>query len=105
MVKRHNRAILIAKKYIDHLRKNNIKVEKAYLYGSYANGRAHKDSDIDIVVVSSEFKGSRYDESVRLAKLRRPINLHISPLAYNPKDFTKQNLIPYEAMTNGIRIA
>ena len=105
MVKRNNKIIAIAKKYIEYLRQNNIKVEKAYLYGSYVTGKAHKDSDIDIVVVSKQFRRSRFEESVRIAKLRREIDLRISPLAYHPKNFIKENLIPYKAMTNGIRIA
>lgn len=105
MASKQNCAIAIAKKYIRFLQKNHIKVECAYLYGSFANGKAHKDSDIDIVVVSKQFTRSRYDDSVRIAKLRRSIDLRISPLAYNPKNFLEENLIPYEAMTNGIRIA
>ncbi|MDI6803583.1 MAG: nucleotidyltransferase domain-containing protein [Bacteroidota bacterium] len=105
MASKQNDAITIAKKYIRFLQKNHIKVERAYLYGSFANGKAHKDSDIDIVVVSEQFTHSRYDDSVRIAKLRRSIDLRISPLAYNPNDFIKENLIPYETITNGIRIA
>ncbi len=105
MASTRNNAIAIAKKYIRLLRKNHITVERAYLYGSFSNGKYRKDSDIDIVVVSKQFKRSRYDDSVRIAKLRRSIDLRISPLAYNPKNFLKENLIPYEAMTNGIRIA
>ncbi|MDP2208321.1 MAG: nucleotidyltransferase domain-containing protein [Bacteroidota bacterium] len=98
-------AIKIAKQFVKELQKNKIVVIKAYLYGSFAKGTSHKDSDIDIVVVSSDFRKTRFEESLRLAKLRYKIDLRISALAYNPKDFTKQNLIPYEAMTNGIRIA
>ncbi|MDI6804391.1 MAG: nucleotidyltransferase domain-containing protein [Bacteroidota bacterium] len=99
------KAIKIAKQFLTEVRKNKIVVIKAYLYGSFAKEASHKDSDIDIVVVSSDFRKSRFEESLRLAKLRYKIDLRISPLAYNPKDFTEQNLIPYEAMTNGIRIA
>ena len=105
MASKQSNAIAIAKRYIGLLRKNHIKVECAYLYGSFANGRPRKDSDIDIVVVSKQFKRSRYDDSVRIAKLRRSIDLRISPLAYNPKNFLRENLIPYEAITTGIRIA
>ena len=105
MAQRNRAAIRIAKKYIAHLRKNRIKVERAYLYGSYANGKPHKHSDIDIVVVSRQFRKSRFDESVRIAKLRREIDLRISPLAYHPRDFIEDNIIPNEAMNYGIRIA
>ncbi len=105
MVSTRTEALKIAKRYIDHLRKNRIQIEEAYLYGSYATGKAHEDSDIDIVVVSRQFKKSRYEDSVRIAKLRREIDLRIQPLAYNPREFIMDYVIPNEAMTNGIRIA
>ena len=105
MAKKNHKAIEIAKRYVRFLRANRIKVERAYLYGSYVNGNPRFDSDIDIVVVSRQFTHSRYDDTVRIAKLRRSIDLRISPLAYHPRNFTKENLIPYEAMTNGFRIA
>ncbi|MBI5474561.1 MAG: nucleotidyltransferase domain-containing protein [Ignavibacteriae bacterium] len=105
MVSRQSEILEIAKRYIEHLRKNHIDVERAYLYGSYASGKAHEDSDIDIVVVSRQFTKSRYEDSTQIAKLRRRIDLRIQPLAYNPDDFIMDYVIPYEAMTHGIRIA
>lgn len=97
-------AIDIAKSYVRELRKNKIRVVRAYLYGSYANGTPHRDSDIDIVVVSPQFRKSRFEDSLRIAKLRYNIDLRISPLAYHPRDFIMDHVIPNEAMTHGIRI-
>ena len=34
-----------------------IKVSKLVLFGSYARGTSHKDSDVDIAIVSKEFSG------------------------------------------------
>ncbi|MCL4539474.1 MAG: nucleotidyltransferase domain-containing protein [Bacteroidetes bacterium] len=97
-------AIKIAKRYIEVLKENGIRVTRAYLYGSYATGEARADSDIDIVVVSSQFKGVRFEDSYRIARYCRNVDLRISPLAYHPRDFKKDYIIPYEAMTKGIRI-
>lgn len=105
MDKRTRRAIEIAKRYIVELKKSNIRVAKAYLYGSYVHGRPHRYSDIDIVVVSPDFSGNRLLDSYRIGLLRRDVDLRISPLAYHPKNFKKDYLIPFEAMTKGIRIA
>ncbi|MEK9137185.1 MAG: nucleotidyltransferase domain-containing protein [Bacteroidota bacterium] len=104
MGKKTREAVSIAKQYIKVLRDNNIRIEKAYLYGSYATGSPRRHSDIDIVVVSRQFRKSRYDDSVRIAKLRRSVDLRISPLAYHPRDFIMDHIIPNEAMTKGIRI-
>jgi predicted nucleotidyltransferase len=105
MDRKTREAITIAKRFVAELRKNKIRITRAYLYGSYAKGGAHRDSDIDIVVVSPQFTRDRLMDSYRIARLRRSVDLRISVLAYHPKDFKKDYLIPYEAMTNGIRIA
>jgi predicted nucleotidyltransferase len=102
---RTREAIRIAKRYVQELKRNRIRVTRAYLYGSYANGTAHRDSDIDLVIVSPQFKGVRFLDSYRIARFCRFVDLRISPLAYHPRNFKKDYLIPYEAMTNGIRIA
>lgn len=99
------KAIRIAKRYIKELKDHNIRVTKAYLYGSYAVGNAHRDSDIDIVVVSPQFTGVRFRDSYTIAKYCEKVDLRISPLAYRPEHFTMDDIIPNEAMTTGIRIA
>ena len=40
-----------------HLLDNGIKLSKIILFGSYANGNADHESDIDLVVVSNDFDG------------------------------------------------
>jgi len=103
--KRRVEAIKIVKRYIRELRKNGIRVTRAYLYGSYAYGKPHRYSDIDVVVVSPQFTGVRFMDSFEIAQFRRNIDLRISPLAYHPRDFKMDYIIPHEAMTKGIRIA
>jgi predicted nucleotidyltransferase len=97
--------IRIAQQFVRVLRKNKIRVTRAYLFGSYASGNPASDSDVDIVVVSSQFDGDPLDHELRLMRLRRNVDLRISPFAYHPRDFKKDYVIPCEAMTNGIRIA
>ena len=64
-----------------------MKVEKAYLFGSYARGKAHKESDIDLAIVSSSFSGNSFSENVALGKLTLGINTRIEPIGFTPKDF------------------
>ncbi|MDE3058150.1 MAG: nucleotidyltransferase domain-containing protein [Bacteroidota bacterium] len=97
-------AVRIAKRYLLELKKHRFHVTKAYLYGSYVTGKIHAGSDIDIVVVSPQFTGYRLMDSYTIAKFCRAIDLRISPLAYRPEDFVEDNLIPYEAITKGIRL-
>jgi len=67
------------KKYIKRVKKD-LKVEKVILFGSFAQGKAKKDSDIDLIVVSPSF--AKMDDDERLRFLYRksvgfPYNLHV----------------------------
>ncbi len=46
------------------LEAKGIKVNKLVLFGSYANGTYKEGSDIDVVVISSDFSGKGYWERV-----------------------------------------
>lgn len=46
----------IVEEYKDVLNSLGIKVERVILYGSFANGRPREDSDIDLVVISNDFR-------------------------------------------------
>jgi len=50
------RANEIVKFLTDSLIESGMNVYKVVLFGSYCNGKPHKDSDIDIAVVSDDFK-------------------------------------------------
>jgi predicted nucleotidyltransferase len=55
--------------YIEVLIKNNINPSKIILYGSYAKGKAHSYSDIDIAVISDQFGKDEIEELMELARL------------------------------------
>lgn len=41
--------------YLTAVRRSGLHVSRAVLYGSYAGDDAHSDSDIDILVIATEF--------------------------------------------------
>ena len=53
------------------------------LYGSYAEGRANDDSDIDVAVFSDDFGKDPYEEMKALFRLRRKIDTDIEPLPFS----------------------
>jgi len=65
------------------------KIEHAYLFGSYATGKAHKESDIDLAIVSSSFSGNSFTDNVELGKLTWGIDTRIEPIGFTPQDFDK----------------
>ena len=50
------------------------------LYGSYAKGNPHKDSDIDVAVIFNGFSGDWLKTSTRLWRLIENISFDIEPI-------------------------
>ncbi|MEK6709501.1 MAG: nucleotidyltransferase domain-containing protein [Nitrospinota bacterium] len=82
-------------------------VEKIIFFGSHARGRAHKWSDVDLIVVSKKFRGKRFRYRPlgfhRLWDIRYPVDF----LCYTPEEFQKlrkQSAIVRDAEREGIEI-
>lgn len=88
-----------AKKFVKSLSKTGIKVNKAYLFGSYAKGGAKKDSDIDVCVISPSFTGDYFAEMIRLRKLSLKIDSRIEPVPFLPEDLNDK----YSTLASEIR--
>jgi predicted nucleotidyltransferase len=73
------------------------------LFGSYAKGNPHEDSDIDLAVVFNHFENG-FDRDVELMKMRRGIDSRIEPHAFMECDFTPDDPLAYEVMKYGIEI-
>ena len=84
-------------------------VRQIILFGSFAYGKPHKDSDIDICVIT-DFHGKRKIDLIR--EMRRELaNLISSPLdilAYNEQEFNERaalrGSLEYKILTQGIKI-
>ena len=63
VVKVDSLAVELAKKFIAYLQNQGIKIDSAYLFGSFAKGTEHKWSDIDVAVISSDF--SKFKSTAR----------------------------------------
>ncbi len=74
---------------------------KAYLFGSYANGTANEDSDIDIALISPGFSGDRFTDNVEVRVLTWGINTKIEAVAFRPEEFNENNLLASEILANG----
>jgi predicted nucleotidyltransferase len=56
-----------------------LEVEKVYLFGSYAKGTPHTDSDIDVAFVVSRFEGDFFQVIPPMWKLKRKVDVRIEP--------------------------
>jgi predicted nucleotidyltransferase len=92
--------ITIVDQYVSDVRAA-LPIDKVYLYGSYANGTAQWDSDVDICFFSNSFASRNIMNIInRLFELKRKYNKYIclEPNAFpvseldNDKPFVKEIL-------------
>lgn len=96
-------AIEIVNRYIDYLRKNNFKIQRVYLFGSYVKEQYNEDSDIDLAIVMSKLSNS-FTTQVELMKISRKFDTRIEPHPFDESDFNT-NPFAKEILNKGIRIA
>ncbi len=95
----------IVKKYADKLKKANYPFSAIYLFGSYAKGKAHKWSDIDVAVVSDKMKRNRSENENLLWHIRKDVDSMIEPYGFTVKDFQDDcDPMVYEIKKTGIKI-
>lgn len=106
MAKKINKKIIhkIINTYLEILRENKIKISKVYLFGSYAKNRFTEDSDIDLAVVSDDFKGDIIKNNLLLMRLRRNVDMRIEPHPFTKKEFSLPNPLVKEIIETGERI-
>jgi predicted nucleotidyltransferase len=74
-----------------------------FLFGSYAKGMEHEESDIDLAVVFDGFENI-VDMQTELMRLRRAIDSRIEPHPFREKDFNLSNPLAFEILQHGQRI-
>ena len=83
--------ISIINQYRKELEARGIKVKKILLYGSYARGKARKDSDIDLVVISDDFKNmDLFERHSLLGRARVNISHPMEILGYTEEEISRQ---------------
>ncbi len=81
----------IVNHYIDTLRKK-IQVNGVFLFGSYAFGKPTKHSDVDLIIISSDFSKKDFDSRLDFLahsrdKIARQIAMDV--IGYTPKEFSQ----------------
>lgn len=94
----------IVDKYLISLKENNIPINQAILFGSYAKGHYSDWSDIDIALVSDIFEGNRIEDRSKIRLITLKVSSDIEVLPYRPQDFNSDDPFVKEIMDTGIRI-
>lgn len=102
-----DKALRIARGYIKKLKKNNLPIKKAYLFGSYARNQQNKYSDIDICLVVDNYRSDKVTRIWHNAMLLQDNEneIYIEPFIFTKKDFSIQNPLPGVVMKEGVRLS
>jgi uncharacterized protein len=99
---------LIISRYKHKLEASGIKVKKIVLYGSHAHGKAREDSDIDLVVVSDDFKNmDLWERLCLLGRARLGIKRPMEIIGVTEEEFEKEHtgsFIVDEVKLKGIEV-
>ncbi len=80
-----NEEIIKKLKKYKELLAQQMQFSELILFGSYAKGTAHKDSDVDVAVIVDELKGDFFSTRPLLWKIRRQVDDRIEPILFERK--------------------
>ena len=104
MAAKKDKIIKTVTQFVDSVRSSGISVKQAYLFGSYANGKADRYSDIDVAIVSSQLKGNLVLDTEKLIEKGLLDNALIEVHPFRPENFKNSNPFVKEIKDTGIRI-
>ena len=78
----------IIKKYLEEANKLGLQISDAIIFGSYARDEADQDSDLDILLICSEYNESSSEEIKNLLwSLRAKTDSRIEPIPISKQDW------------------
>lgn len=81
-------------RYLSELRKYGVQIDKVFLFGSQARGTAGKESDIDVMLVSSLFDQDRMKYIGKIWVATEVSNFKIEPHVVGLKRFLEDDYSP-----------
>ncbi len=96
----------ITRGYVERImEKENLKVNKVMIFGSYAKGKTHRWSDIDVCIISPRFK----DEFEALQFLwtrrnKREVMAGLELIGFSAKSFREGSSLIKEIKETGVEI-
>jgi predicted nucleotidyltransferase len=86
----------IVKRYRIQLQKMGIRPTRVLLYGSQASGTAHEGSDIDLIVISSDWEKYNYRQRLELlgiaaARILEPVQAQ----GFTPSEIRQKQITPF----------
>ena len=93
-----------AKLYVDEVR-HKLPIDKAILFGSYANGNASESSDVDIAFFISDLGGkTRFELGLTLIRMTHDYKAYIEPVVFQTSEIERGNPFVNEILRTGYEI-
>ena len=89
---------------LETLRAEGLNTTAAYIYGSQTRGTSHRDSDIDVAIVSPDLSGDRLEDWCRLNRLATQIDVRMEVIGFRPEQFRDEHPLAWEVKTTGVRL-
>jgi predicted nucleotidyltransferase len=84
--------------------RERFRLSETYVYGSFARGRPHEGSDIDLVLIGP-FRGKM---PYRIAEVLGTTDLPVQPLCFTPEEWktmaAEGNPLAAEVLRSGVRV-
>jgi predicted nucleotidyltransferase len=87
---------------------SEFKPETVIIFGSRVTGTAHKDSDIDVLIISSFFKDIPFIKRMPMVLKRARFEKHVDYICYTPTEFENikdKSSVIMDALENGRKVA
>jgi len=82
-------ALALCRNYLIRLKENNFDFSDVWLFGSYARGSQHKNSDIDIAIVMNDDSSIPFETEVKIMTCRKGDEILIEPHIFSKNDFNQ----------------
>ena len=99
-----NKVKLVINQFLKELANNDITVEQAILFGSYAQGTFNEWSDIDLAIVSKVFVGERFEDRKKIRRIKLKVSSDLDPIPHSPEDFTNSSPFVKRIIETGIKV-
>ncbi len=99
---------LVIREYKQKLETMGIEIKKIFLYGSHSSGIGKEDSDLDLVVVSNDFKNmGLWERLCLLGRARMGIKKPMGILGLTQEEFAAEQIgtfIEDEVKSKGVEV-
>ena len=96
-------AIALVQSFVNEVKEQGVHLNRAILFGSVSRNAQHKDSDIDVALVSEQFTGVGFFDIPLFIKALRN-HFIIQPKTFSKTDFDNGDVFVDEIKRTGIEI-